>query len=274
MFRSETKSLKSVISFLTLGLLVGLSLPTRIAKADIITDIEELEKEKDPEKDKEKKVEKKKESDKEPALKKSDAADKDTIGGKKPSKNAAPPGATERPDPENQTLIPEPMEDATESLPPPKAVEMKPLRGKTKEQRKKAPIHLKSDGTTTYSQDKLTVILQKNVMITQDNLRLQSDEAKVQFLPKNSADSGVKTAILDGKVSIARYSSDPSERMNAKSDKATFDNVQQLVTLDGNARLWREGDLVKGERIVYDLTTGMIKIEKAQGVVQPDRMKK
>ncbi|RZA15875.1 MAG: hypothetical protein EOP10_25585, partial [Proteobacteria bacterium] len=60
MLSSKTKSLSLVLSLATLGLVFGMGLPAKRLKADIITDIEELEKEKDPnkkptEKDKKKK---------------------------------------------------------------------------------------------------------------------------------------------------------------------------------------------------------------------------
>lgn len=251
---------------LFLGLSLGVSYTQKLLHADIITDIEELEeKDKDPEK----KPTKKKETDKE-----NSSEILAPSSGKKASKTK--PVELENPDPEEQTkgLIPEPLDEPVVANPTPaKAPKLKSAKGKSKDQRKKAPVHFQCDGGATYSQNGLTALMEKNVVITQDDLRLQSDEAKLNFNPKEASER-VKSAILEGKVSIARYSTDPSERMNAKSDRATFDNVKQIVTLDGNARLWREGDLLKGERIIYDLTTGQVKIDKAQGVMQPERMKK
>ncbi len=258
MFRIIPSSKTTLTLALSLGSCV-LALHNRPLKADIITDIEEIDKEKEA-----KKPEKKKKA--EPSK-----AEATKANGTSKAKSAP---SLEAQEPELQNTIPEPAPTEASPASQGKAPALKSAKGKTKEQRQKAPVHWKSEGTTTYSQDRSTITLSKNVMITQDDLRLQSDEAKVTFMPKNSGESGVKLAVLDGKVDIARYSTDPSERMNAKSDRATFDNQQQVVTLDGNARLWRAGDLVRGERIIYDLTSGMIKIDKAQGVVQPDRTKK
>lgn len=267
---SNGKRFKTYGLLFLLGLSLGLGVAHKSLKADIIDDIEELEKdqEKDPNKKPDKKKDKKDKADTESAP---DLINGTQGGGKKPSK----PKATqkENPDPETQTLIPEPLEEPVGANPPPKSPALKSAKGKSKEQRKKAPVHFQSDGVATYSDNGQTVLIEKNVVITQDDLRLQSDQAKINFAPKNSSEK-IRTAVLEGKVAITRYSNDPTERMNAKSDKATFDNVQQRVTLEGNARLWREGDLLKGDRIVYDLTTGQVKIDKAQGVMQPDRMKK
>ena len=58
--------------------------------------------------------------------------------------------------------------------------------------------------------------------------------------------------------------------MVAHGDKAVFYNAQQKVKLIGNARLYRGGDLMKGSKITYDIQTGMVIVDKAQGVVQPE----
>ncbi|MBC7531627.1 MAG: lipopolysaccharide transport periplasmic protein LptA [Oligoflexus sp.] len=240
---------------------IAASMPLQLVRADIINDIDQLDKEK-PEKEKEKKKEKDKDQPTKPKTQKS----KDKDAGPIPTQ------------PKKAELIPEPAEEMI--IPPPAARPNKSgakSKGKSKEQRQKAPVHLQSDGTTTYSKDRSTVVLDKNVVITQDDMRLESDEAKITLIPKASkgtSEGGVKSALLTGKVAISRYSDDPSERMNAKSDKALFDNQAQTVSLEGNARLWREGNLIKGDRILYEMTTGMIKVDKAQGVVQPERMNK
>jgi lipopolysaccharide transport protein LptA len=139
--------------------------------------------------------------------------------------------------------------------------------------RRDAPIHLQSDGTSTYTRNGSIVQLQKNVVITQDDIRLASDEARVLFQStgKGEKSNTVQTVEVNGKVNLSRFTKDPSERITAKSDKAVFDNEAQKVTMDGNARLWKDGHLIKGDRIVYEIITGMIKVDRAQGVVQPEK---
>ena len=139
-------------------------------------------------------------------------------------------------------------------------------------ERRKLPIHLQSEGTSTYSQNGSLVHLEKNVVITQDDVRIQSDEAKVKLGDKNS-DSNVQAVEMKGRVNLNRYSNDPSERITAKGDHAIFDNTSQLVTLEGNARLWRDGHLIRGDKIVYEIETGMVKVDRVQGIVQPDKAK-
>ncbi len=139
-------------------------------------------------------------------------------------------------------------------------------------ERRKLPIHLQSEGTSTYSQNGSLVHLEKNVVITQDDVRIQSDEAKVKLGDKSS-DSNVQSVEMKGRVNLNRYSNDPSERITAKGDHAIFDNPSQLVTLEGNARLWRDGHLIRGDKIVYEIETGMVKVDRVQGIVQPDKAK-
>jgi len=272
---------KSLDRFVTLGLLtlmaIGLS-PARLA-ADIITDIELLDKEKKPatelEKKKVKDRDKDKDRPKDTPIDGRSEAESDPLPKPKGPKKPVLPSDPEAVDELNHKseLIPEPTDQVV--LPPrPSRPNDPKVRPKTREQRQRAPVHFQNAGMTTYSKDRATVLLQNSVVITQDDMRLESDDAKITLQPSGTAEGGVKTALLTGKVSISRSSSDPSERMNAKSERAIFDNQAQTVALEGNARLWREGNLIKGDRIIYEVTTGMIKVDKAQGVVQPERMKK
>jgi lipopolysaccharide transport protein LptA len=216
---------------------LSLSIPIRV-QADIIDDIEELLPKKDQ---------------------------------KKPQPKPSPqPTASPTPD-----LIPEP-EPPRPSIQEPKSSGKAPEKSREKKSvqtRRDAPIHLQSEGTSTYSRNGSVVHLQKNVVITQDDIRLQSDEARVLFSPdgKKESNNSVQTVEVNGKVKFSRFSKDPAEQITAKSDKAIFDNDTQKVTLDGNARLLKDGHLMKGDRIVYEIVTGMIKVDRAQGIVQPER---
>ena len=141
-----------------------------------------------------------------------------------------------------------------------------------KNQRRQMPIHLQSEGTSTYSQNGSLVYLQKNVIIIQDDVRIQSDEAKVK-LGQTKDQNTVNSVEMKGRVNLNKYSKDPTERLTAKGDKALFDNQDQVVTLEGNARLWRDGHLIRGDKIIYEILTGLVKVDRVQGVVQPEKAK-
>jgi lipopolysaccharide transport protein LptA len=229
---------KKIASVFLLGLLSASLSP--VLRADIIDDINQLEPKKDQK----------------------TPQPKPTV---KPTPTATPaPDTISEPEELSRPGIPEPK---------PNGKAEKARDKKTVKARRDAPIHLQSDGTSTYSRNGSVVHLQKNVVISQDDIRLQSDEARVLFSPdgKKENNNTVQTVEVNGKVNLTRLSKDPAERITAKSDKAIFDNNAQKVTLDGNARLWKDGHLIKGDRIVYEIVTGMIKVDRAQGVVQPEK---
>ena len=64
-----------------------------------------------------------------------------------------------------------------------------------------------------------------------------------------------------------------SKIVKARGDSATFFNERQAVELDGNARLWKGGHLIKGKKIMYDINSGMISVDEARGVVRPGELK-
>ena len=133
----------------------------------------------------------------------------------------------------------------------------------------RAPIKLKSDGRSTYTKDGGVIYLRKNVVITQEELRLQADEAEVHVDVKKK-DDRVKRVEISGSVKVSKFSDDPTERIVAHGDRAIFSNRKQNVRLMGNARLFKGGHLIKGKEIVYDIQTGLITVDQAQGVVQPE----
>lgn len=214
-----------------------------IARADIIDDIDQLEKPK-------KKPKTTTETEEDQAI--------------------DSPGAIEPPPPPPQAVT-KPIE-LPKAEPPSATSPVKSTSSSNKldkEARRNLPIHYGCQGTTTYSRDRAIVMLEKDVVFTQEDVSLQSDEAKVKLLqgPGGSVDS----AEMNGRVSMNRDSKDPTERIRARGDRAVFDNAAQIVTLDGNARLWRDGHLIKGDRIVYEIVSGTVKVDKVQGVVQPEK---
>lgn len=140
---------------------------------------------------------------------------------------------------------------------------------KTSSNSSKEPVLFKGDGPTTYARQDGIITLQENVMITQGDLRMQSDRAKVTLSDDDSSKENVRKVEISGRVKMTKLDPDPKERVVAHGDRAIFLNSEQKVRLIGNARLYRGGDLMKGNQIVYELDTGLVIVDKAQGVVQP-----
>lgn len=137
-----------------------------------------------------------------------------------------------------------------------------------KEAGAKHPINLRSEGRSTYTKDGGLMILRENVVITQDQLRLQAHEARIT-VNQESRDAPVERVEISGQVKVSKFSDDPKERVIGHGDTAVFENSKQTVRLVGNARLFKGGHLIRGKEIVYDVQSGLITVDEAQGVVQP-----
>ena len=133
-----------------------------------------------------------------------------------------------------------------------------------KEHNKNAPIQWKADGLKGTRSGQL-VELQKNVVVTQADVHMTADRAKIYF---NEADEVERVQAL-GNVRMRKKAELAKDQMSARGDEAIFMAVQRKVTLKGNAVLWRGGDVVKGKKIDYELDSGWIKVERVEGVVAP-----
>lgn len=115
------------------------------------------------------------------------------------------------------------------------------------------------------SKDGRQVDLRENVVVTQGDLKLVANEAKVFF---NEQDD-VEKIIAKGNVKMTRKAALAKDRISARGNKAIFYNDQQKVVLSGRATLWRSGDVVRGKQISYKVDTGWITVDNVEGVVQP-----
>lgn len=145
---------------------------------------------------------------------------------------------------------------------------------KKKKDQSKLPVKFKGDGQTTYSREAGVITLQENVVITQGDLRLQSDKARVKFLKNANSKEEVDEVLITGQVKVSKFDPNPMDRIVAHGDKAVFYNSEQKIRLIGNARLYRGGDLMKGKQIIYEIETGIVLVDQAKGIVQPEEAQK
>lgn len=170
-----------------------------------------------------------------------------------------------------------PEEEITkEDKPPPQPKRKEPAKRKPapKKNEKREPIRIKSDGKSTYSRNGGLIHLERNVVITQGDLRFQADEARVFVRENGPTDDNIEKVEVIGNVNVTKFSDDPAEKMSAKGERAFFYNDKRKVTLVGNARLWKGGHLFKGREISYDLDKDEITVDKAEGVLRPGETKK
>jgi lipopolysaccharide export system protein LptA len=83
--------------------------------------------------------------------------------------------------------------------------------------------------------------------------------AASQGVPGAPTDSAIKKIDCKGPVTIV------SKTQTATGDNATFDRVANRVLLNGNVTLADGPNLTRGERLVYDLNTGVANVDTTPG---------
>ena len=114
--------------------------------------------------------------------------------------------------------------------------------------------------------DQNRVMLKEDVVVTQEDFRMEADEATIYFDPRTREASKI---IASGRVKVFKSDAETKQRIKAECNEAVFYNQDRKMVLRGNAKLWRGDDLVRGKQITYELDTGWIKAERVEGVVQP-----
>lgn len=166
-------------------------------------------------------------------------------------------------EPRKEKKVPKKVENPKESPKKNTKGTTEPLSKKNKE--KRAPVHFQGQGLTGLKKEGM-VELHKSVIVTQEDFRLEADEAKI-FLQGDTSD--VREVIAEGHVKITKTDETTGKLVKANGDMAEFDNATQLVTLSGNAKVVKGDDVITGNLIYYNLQTGWIKVEKVKGVVNP-----
>lgn len=114
--------------------------------------------------------------------------------------------------------------------------------------------------------DQGSVILEEDVVVTQDDIRLEADKATIFFESKSH---DVKEVHAIGSVKFSRIDPDTRQPIRAEGREAIFSNAKRMVTMKGEPVLHRGDDIVRGKVIYYDLTNGWVKADRVEGVVQP-----
>jgi len=114
--------------------------------------------------------------------------------------------------------------------------------------------------------DQGSVILEEDVVVTQDDIRLEADKATIFFESKSH---DVKEVHAIGSVKFSRIDPDTRQPIRAEGREAVFSNAKRMVTMKGEPVLHRGDDVVRGKVIYYDLTNGWVKADRVEGVVQP-----
>ena len=109
--------------------------------------------------------------------------------------------------------------------------------------------------------------LEDNVVVTKGNMRLESHKARIFFKADTSE---IIRVVATGDVRMQKHDPSLNKTLRPQGEEAVFYNIEQRVTLRGNARLWRGSDSeMKGKQIDYNMNTGIVKVQQVEGVVQP-----
>lgn len=99
------------------------------------------------------------------------------------------------------------------------------------------------------------VIFSGGVIVTQAELRIQSDRMLVNFTDAGSLE--IQRITATGGVTITRG----DER--ASGDNAIYDFNRRIITMAGNVRLRRGADTLNGGRLTIDLDSGVSTVDGA-----------
>jgi lipopolysaccharide export system protein LptA len=138
-------------------------------------------------------------------------------------------------------------------------------------QNRDQPVRIQADGLVVRDKDKIATFT-GNVHVTQGDTEMRSKALVVYYVDQSKpgpAPAGtMKTAAAGGgdQQQIRRIEATggvlvTQKDQNAAGDTGTFDMQSNTVTLNGNVVVTHAKDVVKGQRLVVDLTTGVSRID-------------
>ena len=158
---------------------------------------------------------------------------------------------------------------STMTVIPPKSAEKsgKPGEAAGKKSAAKSPVHFESNGLKGLREKGMVELVQQ-VIVTQEDMKLESDLAQVFF---DETSHEVVKVLAQGRVRINGIDQNSGEKFRALADKAVFLNSERTIVLDGNAKLWRGDDsVIRSRKITYEMGTGWIRADRVAGEVQSD----
>jgi len=143
----------------------------------------------------------------------------------------------------------------------------------------KEPISIEAD-KLEYDDKAQSAVYSGNVVVEQGASKLTCSLLKVEFekeaAPGGEAQGGGDAGPGTGSASVKRLEAEGpvtvvSKTQVATGDSALYDRSQQKVWLTGHVTLSDSGNITKGDRLVYDLTTGRANVEgkRVQGLFVP-----
>lgn len=141
------------------------------------------------------------------------------------------------------------------------------------------PIEINAD-TLEVQQDKQVAIFTGNVDATQGDMKLKADQLKVFYrpggkageAPRASAPASPAGAITRIEAAGRVFVSSPSQ--TAQGDQGVFDVERNTITLVSRVVITQDKNVVRGDRLVMNLTTGQARMDgqsRVQGLFVPNK---
>ena len=133
------------------------------------------------------------------------------------------------------------------------------------------PIDFTADRLDVRRDDHVAAFI-GHVEVVQGDLTLNADEVKVVYreTPDDKKAGGFAGAVsridAQGHVRLA------SPKESATGDWGVYDVDKRIITLGGAVVLKRDGNVIRGQRLEFNLDTGRSRIDGAPGAATPDRV--
>jgi lipopolysaccharide export system protein LptA len=142
-------------------------------------------------------------------------------------------------------------------------------------QNRDQPVKIQSDGLVVRDKDKMATFT-GNVHVTQGDTEMRSKVLVVYYLDSSKPGPAPATTMKTAQPGAPPGSGEQQQikrieatggvlvtqkDQNAAGDNGTFDMQSNTVTLNGNVVVTRGKDVVRGQRLVVDLNTGVSRID-------------
>ncbi len=132
------------------------------------------------------------------------------------------------------------------------------------------PIEINADSLEV-QQDNNLAVFSGNVIVVQGALRLKAQTLKVYYRRSEGSDTEAGAAISRIDAIGEVFLSSPNE--TAQGAVGVYDVEKRVVTLSGSVVLTRGDSVIRGERLVLDLTTGRSRVDGVVAGGQRERVR-
>lgn len=121
----------------------------------------------------------------------------------------------------------------------------------------KQPIAIDADALEVLQKEQ-KAIFSGNVVAKQGDMNLNADEMVVFYKPGGGDDSISKIEVV-GNVRLS------TKAETAKAQSGVYDTSNSVVILNGDVTLTKDNNILKGNKLTFNIATGQSKLEKGEG---------